>query len=161
SPAEQRVLETAGVAGVEWTVAAVAAGLNGEMLEVEEQCAALARRGQFVQPSGLEEWPGRTETGRQRVLHGLCQAMLPDRVPVGRRMHLHQRIGARGEVGYGERAGEHAAVLAVHFARGRDPVRAVRYMQKAADTALGRHAYREAMTQITDALDLLHTLPET
>jgi predicted ATPase len=44
SPAEQRVLEAAGVAGMEWAVAAVAAGLNGEMLEVEEQCVALALR---------------------------------------------------------------------------------------------------------------------
>jgi predicted ATPase len=160
SPAEQRVLETAGVAGMEWTVAAVAAGLNGEMLEVEEQCAALARRGQFVHPRGIEEWPDQTVTGRYRFHHALYQQVLYDRVPIGRRIHLHQRIGAREEAGYGERAGEHAAVLAVHFARGRDTARAVRYMQKAADTALGRHAYREAMTQITDALDLLHTLPE-
>ena len=47
------------------------------------------------------------------------------------------------------------------LARGRDTARAVRYMQQAADTALGRHAYREAMAHITGALDLLHTLPET
>jgi predicted ATPase len=161
SATEQRVLEAAGVAGVEWTVAAVAAGLNGEMLEVEEQCAALAQRGQFVHPSGVEEWLDQTVTGRYRFHHALYQQVLYDRVPVGRRVHLHRQIGARQEAGYGERAGEHAAVLAVHFARGRDTARAVRYMQQAADTALGRHAYREAMAHITDALDLLHTLPKT
>jgi predicted ATPase len=63
SPAEQRVLEAAGVAGVEWAVAAVAAGLNGEMLEVEEQCAALARRGQFVHPS-WDRGVGRPDNNR-------------------------------------------------------------------------------------------------
>src|SRR5262245_45128723 len=154
SPAEQRILETAGVAGVEWTVAAVAAGLSGKMIEVEEQCAALARRGQFVHPSGIEEWPDQTVTGRYRFQHALYQQVLYDRVPIGRRIHLHRQIGAREEAGYGDRAGEHAAALAVHFARGRDSARAVRYMQQAADTALGRHAYREALAQITDALDL-------
>jgi hypothetical protein len=66
SATEQLVLEAAGVAGVEWAVAAVAAGLNGDMLEVEEQCAALARRGQFVHPSGMEEWLDQTVTGRYR-----------------------------------------------------------------------------------------------
>src|SRR5262249_57879764 len=99
--------------------------------------------------------------GRYRFDHALYQQVLYDRVPGGRRIHLHQRIGAREEAGYGERAGEHAAVLAVHFARGRDTVRAVRYMQQAADTALGRHAYREAMTQITGALVRRQTSPET
>ena len=48
SPAAQRVLEAASVAGGEWAVAAVAAGCGDEVLAVEEQCGVLARRGQFV-----------------------------------------------------------------------------------------------------------------
>src|SRR5262249_22307763 len=45
--------------------------------------------------------------------------------------------------------------------RGRDPGRAVRYRQQAADTALQRHAYREAIGHLTRGLALLQELPET
>src|SRR5262249_31783002 len=48
SPTEQQVLEAASVAGVEFSAAAVAAGLAAPVEEVEQPCARLARRGQFV-----------------------------------------------------------------------------------------------------------------
>ena len=121
----------------------------------------LARRGQFVQPSGVEEWPDGTVTGRYRFHHALYQQVLYDRVLVGRRVHLHRQLGEREEAAYGERAGEHAAALAVHFDRGRDYPRAVRYRQQAADNALRRHAEREAIAHLTMALDLVPSLPNT
>jgi predicted ATPase len=48
----------------------------------------------------------------------------------------------------------------VHFERGRDYPRAARYRQHAADTALGRYAYHEALAHLTGAIELLHKLPE-
>lgn len=65
------------------------------------------------------------------------------------------------EVGYGARAGERAAELAMHFEHGRDIGRAVRYQQQAAAQALGRYAYAEAIAYSTRALALLQSLPDT
>ncbi|NOT54898.1 MAG: AAA family ATPase [Deltaproteobacteria bacterium] len=47
-PEEQRLLEVASVAGVEFSAAAVAAGGEVTLEAVEERCGACARRGQFL-----------------------------------------------------------------------------------------------------------------
>src|SRR5262249_26039982 len=54
SPAEQRVLEAASVAGSACTAAAVAAGLELAVEAVEDGCAGLTQRGQFLVARGLE-----------------------------------------------------------------------------------------------------------
>ena len=64
-------------------------------------------------------------------------------------MQLHQRIGARLEAGYGARAGEIAAQLALHFERGGEVQRAVHYWQQAAGNAARRNAHHEAITALT------------
>jgi predicted ATPase len=67
----------------------------------------------------------------------------------------------RLEEAFGPRVGEAAAELAVHFVHGRDDQRAVQYLQRAAETAIQRHAHREALGSLTHALDLLKTQPDT
>ena len=53
------------------------------------------------------------------------------------------RIGGREEAGYGARASEWAAELAVHFECGRDWQRAVQYLEQAAHNDAQRHAPHE------------------
>jgi len=65
------------------------------------------------------------------------------------------------ETAYEPRTSEIAAELAVHFERGREVSRAIRYLQQATETALQRYAYHEATFLLTRALDLLKTRPET
>jgi hypothetical protein len=48
----------------------------------------------------------------------------------------------------------------MHFERGRDVPRAVRYRQQAAAQALGRYAYPEAIDHLTRGLALLDMLPD-
>ena len=67
----------------------------------------------------------------------------------------------RLEEAFGPRVGEAAAELAAHFVHGRDDYRAVQYLQRAAETAVQRHAHREALGYLTHALDLLKTQPDT
>jgi predicted ATPase len=74
---------------------------------------------------------------------------------------LHRRIGEREEKLYGERAAEIAAELAMHFERGSNQKQAVRYLQQAAENALRRFAYREAVGLSRHGLDLIEKLPET
>jgi hypothetical protein len=58
STEEQRVLEAASVAGMEFSAAAVAAGLVQETERVDDWCTSLVRRGQFLRRAGNA--PGQT-----------------------------------------------------------------------------------------------------
>src|SRR5215471_1163925 len=161
SAAEQQVLEAASVAGMVCTVAAVAAGVDTDASAVDDVCAALARRGQFLEPRGQEHWPDGTLTACYTFLHSLYPDVLYHRLPLGRRQQLHHRIGVREETGYGARAGERAAGLALHFARGGDADRAVHYLWQAGDNALARSAYSEAVACYEQALEVVAQLPES
>jgi predicted ATPase len=143
------------------SAAAVAAGLEEDVEAVEEWCATLASRGQFLQASGGEEWPDGTVAGHYRFLHALYHQVVYKRVPVGRRVPLHRRIGAREEAGYREQAGEHAAELATHFEQGREYRRALRYLRQAAENALQRYAYREAIGYLSRGLAALPRLADS
>jgi predicted ATPase/DNA-binding winged helix-turn-helix (wHTH) protein len=161
SPEEQRVLESASAAGSACTAAAVAAGLDLALEAVEDCCASLAQRGQFLVASGLETWSDGTVTERYSWRHALYQEVVYARVPEGRRLRLHRRIGAREEAGYGAQVSERAAALAMHFERGQDYQRAVHYLHQAAGNAAQRHAPHEVTTLLTKGVELLTTLPET
>ena len=158
---ERDVLDAASVAGGEFSAATVAAVLERKIERVEQQCEELARRGQFLGSIGMGGLPDGTVAGRYAFSHTLYQQVLYDRLAAARRMRLHRRIGEYQEVTYGERAGEIAAELAVHFERGQDYLRAVRYHRHAAENALRRSAHREATAYLTKGLELLDTLPDT
>ena len=59
-PADQELLAAASVAGVEFAVAAVAAGVQHTGEDVEVQCDTLARQHQLVQARGTALWPDGT-----------------------------------------------------------------------------------------------------
>ena len=110
---------------------------------------------------GLVVWPDGSRGGRYRFQHALYQQVLYERLGTARRLELHRCIGARLEAGYGDRAGEIAASLAVHFERGGEIRQAVHYWQQAGDNAAQRNAYHEAIAAIKNGLTLLATLPDT
>ncbi len=161
SPAEQQVLEAASVAGAEFSAAAVAAGLAAPVEEVEHLCAVLARRRQFVRALSAAEWPDKTVTTRYAFLHAVYHELLYERVPAAQRAQWHRRIGERGVLAYGARAGEIATELAMHFERGRDYPQAVQYLHQAGQTAMRRAAHQEALTLLSKGLELLTPLPDT
>src|SRR5439155_18056612 len=119
------------------------------------------RREQLLRARGTSEWPDGTVAARYSFLHALYQEVVYERVTVGRRIGVHQRIGERAEAAYGERAGEIAAELAVHFERGRDYRRAVQYLGQAGERAFQRSANIEAISHFTKGLELLKFLPDT
>ena len=82
------------------------------------------------------------------------------RVSAGRRMQLHQQIGLRKERGYAAQTQQIATELAVHFVRGGETRRAVHYLHEAADNALQRSAYQEAITHLTQGLELVTSFPD-
>jgi predicted ATPase/DNA-binding winged helix-turn-helix (wHTH) protein len=160
APDEQTLLAVASVAGMEFSAAVAVAG-GFDLRQGESQYEALARRGQFIRAAGTAEWPDGTVAARYAFIHTLYQQLLYARVSAGRRAELHLRTGEWLESGYGERAGEIAGELAMHFEVGRDFPRAARYRQQAGEHALRQHAYREAGDHATRALDLLAAAPGT
>jgi DNA-binding winged helix-turn-helix (wHTH) protein/tetratricopeptide (TPR) repeat protein len=161
STAEQRLLEVASVSGVSFSTAEVAAGCQEEVDSIERRCVLLARQGQFLAEEGFEEWPDGTSTLRYGFRHALYQQAVSAQLSSGQKVRLHRLIGERREAGYGERGREIAGALALHFEKGRDYQRAVRYRQTAAEQALRRSAYHEAVVHCRHGLELLAALPDT
>src|SRR5262245_5172302 len=156
---QQRTLEVASVAGVEFSTLVVVAGLEEDRAIVEERCEELARRRQFIQDCGVQELPNGEVATRYGFTHALYQNVLYERVSASRRVQLHRRIGERGEEIYGERAGEIAAELAMHFERGWDYMRATKYLQRAAVVAQRLYANEDAINLLSHGLALLEQLP--
>jgi predicted ATPase len=161
SQEDQEVLESAAVAGMEFSAALAAAGLDASDEAVESRCAGLARRGQLLRAVGPAEWPDGTIAGQFGFTHHLYQQVLYERVPAGRQVRLHRQIGARLESAYGSQAGLVAPELIVHFARARDSRQTVRYQQVAAHQALQRSAHREAIEYARAGLEAIKGWAET
>ncbi len=159
-PDERQVLEAASVVGAEFSVASVAAALQGDTERLEETCEGLAWKAQFLHAAGVEEWPDGTVAGRYRFVHALYRDVLYDRIAPARRIRLHRRIAERKEAAFGARAGEIAGELAAHYEASRDVDRAVTFAMRAGENAVARHADHEAIAHFTKALAQLGTLPD-
>jgi predicted ATPase len=157
---EQRVLEAASVVGMSCSAVAIAAALDGDVVEVEECGERLARRDQFLLPPQLVELPDGTITPRFKFIHILYLNVLYNRIALSKRAQMHRRISKSGEEIYGDRVGEIAAELAVHFDEGRDWNRAVKYHLLAAENASRRFANYEAVALARRGLELVNLLPE-
>jgi len=158
---EQRTLEAASIAGAEFSTLALVAGLEEERAIVESRCDELARQHQFIQDRGVQVLPNGEAVTQYSFIHALYQNVLYDRVSASRRVQLHRRIGECGEALYGERAGEIASELAMHFERGANYRQAIRYVHLAAENVLRRFAYREAVALSRRGLGLIEKLPDT
>jgi len=157
---EQAILEAASVAGDPFSVGAVAAATSLAEEKIEACCAAWARGGQFLVACGATTWPDATLAARFGFRHAIFQEVVYAHISPERRARLHQRIGRRLERAYRKRVATIAAELAMHFEQGRDPRRAVSYLEQAARNALQRSAYSEAGKHITHGQVLLEALPE-
>jgi tetratricopeptide (TPR) repeat protein len=160
APDEQALLDAASVAGSPFTAAAVAAGVAQPEEPIDACCATWARQGRFIRAEGTETWPDGTVTACYSFRHALYHDVIYGRVAAGQRVRLHRRIGLRTEAGYGAQAPRMAAALALHFTRAQDPQRAVPYLRHAANTAMQRAAFREAVTAFEQVLQALAHLPE-
>lgn len=161
SPQEQVLLEAASVAGMAFSVAAVAAAVPLVGSEIETQLTSWGRQRRFVQAHGTEIWPDGTVSARYAFRHALYHEVILRRISPGHCIRLHRLIGSRKEEAYSGRTEAIAAELAVHFEAAEERHRAVLYRQHAAENALQRSAYEEAIAHLTRGLELLDALPDT
>src|SRR5262249_30483284 len=129
----RRTLETASVAGAEFSTFAVAAGSGEERAAIDSRCDELARQHHFIQDLGIQDLPNGESVPRYGFIHALYQNALYDSLSASRRIQLHKRIGEHAEQLWGERARELAAELAMHFERAANYKQAVKYLQQAAE----------------------------
>jgi tetratricopeptide (TPR) repeat protein len=160
-PEARRVLEAASVVGEAFAVAAVAAGVQGSVEEIEAVCEGLATPHLFLADMGMTIWPDGTNAGSYRFRHALYQQVLYEGVGMGRRQQLHRRVGDRLEAGYGTRVGEIATHLALHFECGGEVERAVHAWHQVGEQAARRNANHEAVAALGRGLALLATSPDS
>ena len=130
SPEERHILNVASVVGVEFSAAAVAAGLEQEVHQVEEQCESLAHRHQLLQSSSHRRMPDRRRATRYCFTHKLGREVVYANMPAGWRMLLHRRIGDWEEGVSGRRLAARAEELALHFEYGQETLRAEKYRRQ-------------------------------
>ncbi len=149
---EQReLLSAAAVSGVEFRVGTVARALEREADAVDQACEELARMGQWLNRA---EHSGDGEPSYV-FRHALFRQVLYERTPGAVRAHLHRRVGAA--LAQERQAGVPVtpAELAMHFERGRELMRALRYYAEAAEAAVLNLSPGECMNLTETALDLL------
>jgi DNA-binding winged helix-turn-helix (wHTH) protein len=156
---ERALLEAASIAGMEFSPAAVAAGLATNLEEIEQRCEDLARKHQYVRR--LSAAPSERPITYYVFLHALNRRVWEEQIPATRLSRLHLRIGTYKEAQYGARGDEIAAELAYHYGRCGNSDKTLRYLELAAQQAIGRRAFREAEQHYRNGLAALQRLPES
>lgn len=158
-PDKQHLLAIASAVGMEWPAALLATVLAVDLVEVEHWCEFLVTQGLVLERKGITEWPDGTVTGLYGFRHALYVDTLYRHLTPAQQVQLHRGMGECLETAYGERVGEIAAELAMHFERGRDTRRTVKYLRLAAEKSAKRYANPEAKQYLTRALKLIDQLP--
>ena len=152
SDGERRLLKCASVAGPRFPAWAVATMLN-DASDVEEDCAALSERHQFLKSSSVDLPSGATTTTYE-FRHSLYRDVLYRALSPTLRVTYHKRL-AKGLEALRPVDPELAAELALHFEEGHEYERSIEYLRLAARNATSRYAHREAIVALEHARTLL------
>jgi DNA-binding winged helix-turn-helix (wHTH) protein/tetratricopeptide (TPR) repeat protein len=157
STTEQRILEAAAVAGLEFTAEMVAAALETDVAGVEDHCDELVRRRQILTSAASStDFPG---SSRYAFAHDLYRAAALDRSPPNRRRRWYQRIAEKMVADCGERLEEVATELAYYFEQANMPLEAADYCALAGERAMRRLANTEAIAHFRCGIELLNRAP--
>ncbi len=150
---EQRtMLSAAATCGVEFRVSTVALALERDAAWVDQTCEELVR---------TQLWLKRSEEGGDAseptywFRHALFRQVLYERTATAVRGQLHRSVGAALEQERAAGLPVTPAELAMHFERGREPMRALRYYAEAAEAALLHFSPGECMNLTEIAMRLL------
>jgi class 3 adenylate cyclase/tetratricopeptide (TPR) repeat protein len=153
SEVHKRALQLAAVIGREFTLEVMDAVWDGQ----DQPAAHLQelKRLEFVSEQLDAEQP------TFMFKHALTQEVAYDGLLEAHRQKLHEAVGRTLEHIYGDRAREHAELLAHHFQRSANTERAVHYLLLANRRADQRNALDEAYEYYRAAKELLEKLPDT
>jgi len=169
SAEEQRVLEVASVLKkLSLSVTTGSAVMNIAPESLEELLEGLVRRHQVIRPAGFRSYRSGPSPCYQ-FRHVLYHEVLYSRIGPARRRALHQRLAENCEALHFSSGADIATVfpepdtaneLAYHFEQSGNWLRAIKYLQVAADTARRRFEPKQAAETLEHALSLLIQMPE-
>jgi class 3 adenylate cyclase/predicted ATPase len=154
SPENKRLLQAASVIGKDVPFALLRAVAEGPAEELRSGLSHL-QAAEFLYEARL--FPDLEYTFK----HALTQEVAYNTVLLERRRILHERAAEAIEAHFAERLPEHYNELAHHYSRSGNAARAADYLQRAGQQAVERSAYAEAIRQLSTAVALLETLPNT
>ena len=93
--------------------------------------------------------------------HALTQEVAYGSMLVKRRKELHEATARQIEALFDSRLEDHYTALAHHYSYSGNSLKALEYLQLAAQQAIQRSANAEAISQLNAAMQFLNTLPET
>jgi predicted ATPase/DNA-binding winged helix-turn-helix (wHTH) protein/class 3 adenylate cyclase len=153
-PEEKQLLQAAAVLGKDVSAALLQAIVDVPRTTVQSGLIHL-QAAELLYETALFPEPAYT------FKHVLTQEVAYNAVLLEQRRRLHGRAAQAIEALWTERLAEHYHTLAHHYRCSGDTSKAVDYLQRAAQQAVERSAYAEAINALRAALDLLSTLPET
>jgi DNA-binding winged helix-turn-helix (wHTH) protein/tetratricopeptide (TPR) repeat protein len=162
STEEKRVLEAASLESAgrsRFAVAARAAVIDMDPEAFEGVCETLSRRHRIVRSAPSWKNADGTVTACYEFVHSLYREVCYRQIAAGRRARLHRRLGEWIEE-HVEPLNAAATWLADHFEQSGGWLRAIKYLQLAADTAGLRFEPRQATEILEHALELVKKLPE-
>ena len=153
-PEEKRLLQTAAVIGTE-----VSFSLLRAIAELPEEALhrglAHLQAAEFLYETHL--FPEPEYTFKHALTHEVAYASLL----TTRRQALHAAAGQALETLYAQRLEDAYERLAYHYARTDNVAKAVAYLTRVAEKAARHSAHVEAISHLTQALELLQRLPAT
>jgi predicted ATPase/class 3 adenylate cyclase len=154
TPEEKALLQQLAVIGREFPLSLVKHVIAQPEADLYRLLASLQRK-EF-----LYEQPAFPEV-EYFFKHALTQEVAYNSVLIERRKALHEHTAQAIEQLFHDHLEEHYDELAHHYRRSANTVKAAEYLHLAGQQAAQRSAYAEAVTQLTAALGLLNTLPDT
>src|SRR6266478_2749501 len=155
SPAEQRILRSASVAGERFSVWAIATAAEIDPDSVEGVCEGLAEKLQFIKAAGIHKLANGQISAHYDFRHSLYREVLYRRLSEVARSKLHLLLAQRLKAFCDPCEQELATELALHFEGGHDYEQAIRYLILAAENAVGRFAYRDCVEILHHARELV------
>ena len=152
-PDEKEVLQTLAVLGREFPLAMVRRTVACSEDDLDRMLAGL-QMAEFIyqQPSFPE---------RQYIFkHALTQEVAYGSLLIERRKLLHERAAAAMEELYADRLSDHVIQLAHHYRHSGNIAKAVEYLHRAGEQTLAHSPNQEAIDFLTEALELLMTMPD-
>jgi DNA-binding winged helix-turn-helix (wHTH) protein len=158
-PTEQRVVEAASLAGLQFAAGVVAHVLELPPDEVDSVCEGLANEQRLLRFVASEPWPDGTIQSHYTFVHALYRDAALARVPSSTKRAWHRRTAERIEAAYGESCETVAAELAIHFDEAQITGKAIHYYCVAGERAIRRFARADAITHFGRGRALVAKLP--
>ncbi len=160
-PELQELLTVASVEG-EYFTAEVVARVRGidERELVRRLSSELDKQHRLVRAKGFLRL-GSQRRSRYLFRHNLFQKFLYDRLDPVARAYQHEAVASELEALYEDELDEIAVQLARHFQEAELADKSIEYLLRAGERAFRLSANQEAISHLSEGLELLKTVPET